>query len=226
MGSMNRYFDRVRSSKSFRKKEEEKRKYATSKGKKKSDRGCPSEYQEHTAIVSALRKTGARFLHPNNNARSAVAGRKARAMGMVRGASDLIVFTSPPSRPDKKGVCLEVKALDGKPTKDQVEWLQGMHEEGYLCYVVWGCAAGISILTSLGYIKESRDDSRSNAEGERIPGEKRKRKPCYQEIQGVSSGDRADSERSRQGDGDERGNVKPLLKRRAPSRIKKSQDGI
>jgi hypothetical protein len=187
MGAMGRYFNRVESSKSFRNKEEEKRKYATqAKKKRKSTRGCPSEYQEHTALVGVLRHTGARFLHPNNNARSAVAARRAVSMGMVRGAADLIVFTTPPNRPDRKGICLEIKALDGRPTKDQIDWLKGMHAEGYLCYVVWGADAGVDLLKALGYLKEfKRDGCTTKRERETIPGATSKRESGYQEISSV-----------------------------------------
>jgi len=189
IGAMGRYLDKVESSKSFRNKEEEKRKYATRPKKKKSTRKCPSEYQEHTALVGALRHTGARFLHPNNNARSAVAARRAKSMGMVRGASDLIVFTSPPNRPDRKGVCLEIKALDGRTNQDQIEWLKGMHEEGFLCFVVWGAEAGVDLLKTLGYMKEfKRDGCNTKRERAKLPGETGKGKSGYEEIQSISGG--------------------------------------
>lgn len=204
MVAMGRYFSRVESSKSFREQEEEKREYATRGRKKKSKRGCPSEYQEHTALVGVLRRANCNFLHPNNNARGRIAGKRAQSLGVVKGAADLIVFTTPPNQPSKKGVCLEIKALDGRPSKEQIGWLQGMHRDGFLSYVVWGCDAGIDLLLSLGYLKEFKHHGPSNdTKRTGVPEQKSARVSSYQEIQSVPSGGGDDPNRSGEGDGDE-----------------------
>lgn len=162
------YYSRVDSSDSFYSEQLEKRSHDIKPKQKKKSRGCPSEYEEHYRIAQMLRGSprGINFLHPNNNARSAIAAKRARSLGMVAGASDIIVFTTPPSRPDKKGVCLEVKALDGRVAKVQREWLQGIVAEGFLGFIVWGCDAARVVLQELGYIEKEQSDGRAGSDRE------------------------------------------------------------
>tara|TARA_R110000824_G_scaffold193152_1_gene375512 strand:+ start:345 stop:953 length:609 start_codon:yes stop_codon:yes gene_type:complete len=153
LDAMGNYFDRIEESSSFREKEVSKRGYAVKKKEKKRNkpRGCRTEYEEHVDIADYLRACGANFIHPNNNARSAIAAKRAGRMGTKKGTADLIVFTSPPFSPGEKGIAIEVKALDGATRVEQFEWLAGMSRDGFLAYVVWGADAGIKLLKELGY---------------------------------------------------------------------------
>tara|TARA_R110000824_G_scaffold177477_3_gene356883 strand:- start:13096 stop:13692 length:597 start_codon:yes stop_codon:yes gene_type:complete len=143
-----------------------------SKPRTRKERGCPTEYEEHRDIAEYLRACKVNFIHCLNNARSAHAARKAKRLGMVKGVADLLLFTSPPGRAGVKGVAIEVKALDGRPSVEQIDWLAEMHSDGYLAYVVWGADAGIRLLKELGYSPKKRKRNKSGGEAKRIGSKK------------------------------------------------------
>lgn len=185
---LGRYSARVQGDDAFLANEEEKRKYAINKSRPKKKRKCPTEYQEHTAIVRILRAAGVNLLHPNNNARNNISGKKLQHLGVVAGASDLILFTTPPSRADLKGTCLEIKALDGSPTKLQIDWLNRMKEDGFACFIVWGVDGALEVLKQLGYLRGNpiRSDNHgtraTSKERTKIPQATRRRVSSFQEI--------------------------------------------
>lgn len=214
-GALGRYFSRVENDRAFREREEKKREYETIKKKKppKKPRDCLTEYQEHVEIVNVLKKTGSKFLHPNNNARNAVSAKRAKSMGMVAGAADLIVFSTPPRRPNFKGVCLEVKALDGRPSRSQIEWLQGMSQVGFLSYVVWGAEAGVEVLRRCGYLDnnlELRIGESNGTVSSSAPKGGTRGTPCFQEVTSMDGDERSYSSRSGEGDGDVGGDVEQV----------------
>ena len=195
MGKISHFYQKIENNRHFREKMEEKRKHETKDKTTKKKRKHPTEYQEQVGLVSVMRHVGLRFLHPNNNARNAVSARRAKSMGMVPGASDLLIFNSPPVKPDAKGVCIELKALDGRPSKAQYEFLQGMAQEGWLGFIVWGCDAGVKLLADLGYLnyddyKGKNNDVRDRARETEKSG---RRFASYQEVQAVARGKGDDS---------------------------------
>ena len=180
--SIGNYYSRIEGNKSFREKEEEKRRHQLRKKKKRSNpRGCPTEFAEHVFFVKVLRSAGVKFIHPNNNARNAVAGRRAKMMGVEEGTADIIIFTTPPKRPWLKGLCVEIKALDGRASKSQVSWLRGMSEAGYGCFVAWGAEAAIEVARIHGYLNRDGDGDGTR----RVPSRRVRGVACYEEIHSV-----------------------------------------
>jgi hypothetical protein len=85
-----------------------------------------SEFQTHAAIVSWLKVAlpSAIVVHPLNNPRSAVAGAKAKRMGMLAGAPDLIIIHY------GKMFCIEVKTQKGRQSPAQVAFQERCTEHG------------------------------------------------------------------------------------------------
>jgi hypothetical protein len=75
-----------------------------------------AEDQIQAAIVNWLRTVlpGAIVLHLHNNPRSKVDGARLKAMGLVKGAPDLLVCL-----PGGRGVFIEVKAPKGRVSPEQ-----------------------------------------------------------------------------------------------------------
>ena len=70
---------------------------------------------------------------------------KAKKMGMVNGQSDL--FLAVPKKINGKyfgGLYIEYKAIDGKPSKDQLEFIDEMVENGYIAVIICGVDALIN----------------------------------------------------------------------------------
>ena len=198
LASIGRYFDRVESDAKFAASETEKRQHDFSKGKKKARkkaRGCPPESEEHIAIADYLRLCRANFIHPNNNARSAVAGARLKRMGVVKGTGDILVLTTPPGTPGYKGCAIEVKAMDGRPSAEQIQWLGNIEQDGFLAYVVWGAEAGIRVLKELGYTPASEKDR--NEKRTDTVNTKGCKKSCVLQVFSVPSGAWINAKRNR-----------------------------
>ncbi|WP_447875175.1 VRR-NUC domain-containing protein [Serratia fonticola] len=100
------------------------------------------ELEEQAALITWANKTdiggvriGEYLLHiPNEGKRGPKARKDAKRLGLRAGVSDL--FLALP-RGGYAGLWLEMKAIDGKPTAEQVSWLNKMIGSGYaavLCY--------------------------------------------------------------------------------------------
>lgn len=100
------------------------------------------ELEEQAAVITWAKKTdigGIRIgeypIHiPNEGKRGPKARKDVKRLGLRAGASDL--FLALP-RGGYAGLWLEMKAIDGKPTAEQVSWLETMRTVGYdvaLCY--------------------------------------------------------------------------------------------
>ena len=75
---------------------------------------------------------------------SVTLGRKLKRMGVKRGVSD---FFFPRSNGEYKGLWLELKAQKGKPSKEQLAFIEKMKKEGYDGHVVWGAQDAIDLIS-------------------------------------------------------------------------------
>lgn len=107
-----------------------------------------TEYGEQTALMAWVRfheeyepKLKLLFAIPNGGQRSAASAAKAKAEGVKKGVSDLML---PVARHGYHGLWLEMKRLKGgSESKEQKEWAEAMKQEGYAycCCHGWAAAA-------------------------------------------------------------------------------------
>jgi hypothetical protein len=87
-----------------------------------------SEAQVHSAVVEHLRlraKPGVLFLHPaNGEHRDKITGAKLKRMGVLAGASDLLLWHNGNS------FALELKAPGGRPSEAQLEFMARFNAAG------------------------------------------------------------------------------------------------
>jgi len=87
-----------------------------------------SEAQVHSAVVEHLRlraKPGVLFLHPaNGEHRDKITGAKLKRMGVLVGASDLLLWH------DGNSFALELKAPGGRPSEAQLEFMARFNDAG------------------------------------------------------------------------------------------------
>ena len=105
-------------------------------------RMIPTEEEEQTALFSWAALMEARFpvlrlFHhiPNGGKRSKREAARFKAAGVKPGVSDLFL---PCARGAFHGLYIELKALDGRPSEAQVEFAEGVREEGCLCVFCYG----------------------------------------------------------------------------------------
>lgn len=82
---------------------------------------------------------------PNGGQRSAIVGAKLKAAGTRRGFPDLIF---PQHRGPFAGLVLELKAPGGRPTPEQLRWLEAFAAEGWHASVAVGLEAAIQTIQS------------------------------------------------------------------------------
>ena len=88
---------------------------------------------------------------PNEGKRSWVYGKQLKMMGLRKGASDIFVALP---RNGYHGAWIELKTEKGKPTKEQVQFLEDMKKVGYFTYVSYGLNDAMEIVKW--YINDSR----------------------------------------------------------------------
>ena len=105
-------------------------------------RTVPTEDEEQIAVMSwaALmegRYPELRLLHhiPNGGKRGKREAAIFKAMGVKAGVPDLFL---PCAREGYHGLYVEMKALDGRPSKAQLEMLKALSGQGYRCVVCHG----------------------------------------------------------------------------------------
>lgn len=105
-------------------------------------RTVPTEDEEQIAVMSwaALmegRYPELRLLHhiPNGGKRGKREAAIFKAMGVKAGVPDLFL---PCAREGYHGLYVEMKALDGRPSKTQLEMLKALSGQGYRCVVCHG----------------------------------------------------------------------------------------
>lgn len=112
-----------------------------------------SEESIHEAVATELRRAGVFFIHPPNESPSnARWWQKMRRLGAMAGASDLVIFDTPPKFPTHKGAALELKRKGGKPTHAQEMFLQAMSSRGYLIGLRDSYEEAIELLKLWGYL--------------------------------------------------------------------------
>lgn len=75
------------------------------------------------------------FHVPNEGKRSYIAGKQLRNMGLKRGVPDVFF---PVARGQYHGLAIEMKALNGKPTAEQLIWLDWLRRAGWQANVCHG----------------------------------------------------------------------------------------
>lgn len=118
--------------------------------RKNGIRLIPTEEEEQAVVISwcALQEGKwpelALIYHvPNEGKRSKAAGAAEKRMGLKSGVSDLCL---PVPRGGYHGLYLEMKALDGRVTKNQRDFLAAVAKQGYFSCVCFGAAAAIQVI--------------------------------------------------------------------------------
>jgi hypothetical protein len=107
---------------------------------------------EQLAVADFCRLFKINFLHvPNERKTSPQDGFMLKLLGLTPSASDLIILTTPPLLPCKKGVVIEMKSATGKPTPDQLAWQEQAERDGFLAKICYSGRSAIDWLISLGY---------------------------------------------------------------------------
>ena len=113
-------------------------------------RMIPTEEEEQKTVISWCRIQESRWPElrliyhvPNEGKRSKTTAATEKAMGLRAGVSDLCL---PVPRAWFHGLYVEMKALDGKVTKEQEEFLTAVGEQGYCCCACWGADAAIWLI--------------------------------------------------------------------------------
>lgn len=106
------------------------------------------------AVARVLDALGLVWFHAANEALQRgglVFGGILVGLGVKTGVPDVLIFDSPPSRPEARGVAIELKTLIGSPSPDQRRWLALLDARGWSCSVERGTAAALARLRSLGW---------------------------------------------------------------------------
>ena len=121
-------------------------------------RMIPTEEEEQKTVISWCRlneerwpELGLIYHVPNEGKRSKATAAAEKAMGLRAGVSDLCL---PVRRVWHIGMYLEMKALDGKLTKEQKEFLAAVSEQGYFACACWGADAAMKMIEN--YLRGER----------------------------------------------------------------------
>lgn len=75
------------------------------------------------------------FAVPNGGARNAVTGARLKAEGVKRGVPDIWL---PVARDGYHGLVIELKAARGRPTREQLVWLEALKQQQWVALVCVG----------------------------------------------------------------------------------------
>ena len=107
----------------------------------------PSEQVEAEAFAQWLEINRFRFTHvPNETGGSDEAKRRAIRMkraGTSPGFPDYLIY------PPGFNIAIELKSLTGKPSKQQLEWLEFLSGRGYACAVCHGAREAIQFVEEI-----------------------------------------------------------------------------
>lgn len=111
----------------------------------------PTEDEEQIAVFSWASLNLGRFpelklMHhiPNGGKRSKTEAMRFRAMGVKAGVCDIFL---PVSRGKWHGLYIEMKALDGRVSKEQNEYIAAVREQGFYCCVCYGADEAIRVIS-------------------------------------------------------------------------------
>lgn len=104
----------------------------------------PSETDEQKNVVDYLEWKKICYAHtPNEGKRSTITGHNLKQLGMKKGFPDLFIY-EPVG--EYHGLAIEMKALNGKPTMDQLKCLGALKQRGYAAYIAYGANQAIRII--------------------------------------------------------------------------------
>ena len=110
-----------------------------------------AEQQIQRAIVQHLRQRsapGVVFIHvPNGGKRKPIEAAIFKGLGVRRGASDLLLWHA------GRSYALELKAPCGRPTDEQIKFLDDMDKAGVLTAIVMGLNAALHTLEGWGLLR-------------------------------------------------------------------------
>jgi len=112
--------------------------------------------EEHVQAVACavLDELGLLWWHTPNEALQrggVVYGGLQVGQGVKTGVPDITIADAPPSRPDARGVAIELKTEVGSPSPDQKRWLAALEARGWVCSVERGTDALLRRLRALGW---------------------------------------------------------------------------
>lgn len=117
-----------------------------------------SESAEQQAVIEWTTWASARYpclkllYHiPNGGSRGRAEAGRFKSEGVKAGVPDLCL---PAARHGYHGLYIEMKAMGGKVSGKQTEWIKALEGEGYLCRVCYGADAAIRLIEA--YLKEDR----------------------------------------------------------------------
>ena len=86
-----------------------------------------------------------RLMHhiPNGGKRSKSEAARFKAMGVKAGVSDIFL---PCARCGWHGLYIELKAMDGKPTAEQLQFLENVTAQGYCGVICYGAEQAIKVI--------------------------------------------------------------------------------
>lgn len=103
-----------------------------------------SEHDEQRAVVEYCELKGwPVFAIPNGGLRRKSEAARLKAEGVSAGVPDLCI---PVARGDYHSLYIEMKFGAGKPTREQVEWIWRLREEGMAAYVCYGASNAIACI--------------------------------------------------------------------------------
>ena len=113
------------------------------------------EHKEQTTLMRWLKLQhpaayALTFAVPNGANTSPRQGARMKAEGLKKGVPDLMMLYP---RHGFHGLCLEYKTLKGRPSKEQLEWLTALGDQGYRAVLCKGLDAAMAEIND--YLKSS-----------------------------------------------------------------------
>lgn len=115
----------------------------------------PSEDEEQSTIMDYCRAMSGKYPElemmyhiPNEGKRGRYYATVQKRIGLKAGVPDLCL---PIARKGYHGLYIEVKAIDGRTSPKQQEWIDKLNEQGYKAVVCYGADAAIEVIAD--YIK-------------------------------------------------------------------------
>lgn len=102
------------------------------------------EYDEQCAVIDYCDLKGIPCAHiPNEGRRTAREGARQKRQGLRPGFPDIVI---PVARGIYHSLYIELKADNGKPTREQLDWIQRLRAEGMCAYVCVGAGNAIALI--------------------------------------------------------------------------------
>jgi hypothetical protein len=109
-----------------------------------------TEHEEQVAVFDWARcmysrKPELRLLHaiPNGSWRALTTAKRLKREGVMPGVPDMCL---PVPRGKWYGLYIELKSSGGRLSKEQKQWMDALHEQGYYTSCCWGAEAAINAI--------------------------------------------------------------------------------